>query len=233
MKPYYSQDGITIYHGDCREVMDAVNLSADLLLTDPPYGIGASRRSGFGNGVTGTYKTGFLAGKTRIGTKTYKEGSWDDKPADAETLNAARALCKHQIIFGGNYFELPPARCWLLWDKVNGNTDFADAEMAWTNLDSAVRLIRYLWNGMMKERPEVRFHPTQKPLAVMKWCIGKAPDNIQSVFDPYAGSGTTLVAAKECGLQAIGIEQDEHYCAIIAKRLAQGVLTYAKEAPCA
>lgn len=222
--PYYEADGITIYCGDCREILSLVTITADLLLTDPPYGIGASRRSGFGNGVTGTYKTGFLKGQKRIGTREYKESNWDDAPVAADLLEAVRSTCKFQIIFGGNYFPLPPSRCWLIWDKKNGATDFADAEMAWTNLDAAVRLFLYLWNGMMKERPERRFHPTQKPLSLMKWCISKAPTGIRTIFDPFMGSGTTLVAAKEFGLRAIGIDADEEYCEIAASRLSQRVM---------
>lgn len=223
VQPFYDHAGITIYHGKAEIVVPALNITADLLLTDPPYGIGAGGSSGFGQGNK-VYKSGFLKGQKAIGTREYIKGDWDDAPVDDAILTMMRACCKHQIIFGGNYFTLPPSRCWLLWDKLNGPNDFADGEMAWTNMDRAVRIFRYLWNGMMKERPERRDHPTQKPLALMSWCLTQAPAGITSVFDPFMGSGTTLVAAKNVGLRAIGIEQDERFCEIAARRLAQEVL---------
>lgn len=115
---------------------------------------------------------------------------------------------------------LPPSRCWLVWDKENSG-DFADCELAWTNLDKAVRIFRYLWNGMIKEQPEYRMHPTQKPLALMKWCITQAPTDVKSIVDPFCGSGTTLVAAKALGLSAVGVEREEKYCESAAIRLQQ------------
>lgn len=114
-----------------------------------------------------------------------------------------------------------------MWDKDNGDTDFADCELAWTNLDKAVRRIRYRWNGMLQEdmaNKEARMHPTQKPEPVMRWALSQAPDTWSVVLDPFAGSGTTLVAAKRIGRKAIGIERDEKYCALIVERLRQGSL---------
>ncbi len=128
---------------------------------------------------------------------------------------------------GGNYFELPPARCILVWDKDNGLNQFSDCELAWTNFDKPVRKLRWLWNGMLQENmrnKEVREHPTQKPIEVMKWAIQQAPDNCIAILDPFMGSGTTLRAAKDLGRKAIGIEIEEKYCEIAVKRLAQGVL---------
>jgi len=231
MKPYYQEDGITIYHGDCREylmeaiVADRFNLNSDLLLTDPPYGLGAARKHFGGNGVK-RHMTGLCSGKA-IPKTDYGDSAWDDIPADADLIEAARSLSKFQIIWGGNYFSLGCARCYLVWDKLRGETDYADAELAWTNLDKAVRVIRWRWNGFLQEdqaNKEKRVHPTQKPLAVMRWCIQQAPTDCLTILDPFMGSGTTLRAAKDLGRQAIGIEIEERYCEIAAKRLAQGVL---------
>lgn len=218
--PYYEQDGITIYHGDCRAVLGSLyegtgqaHRAFDLLLTDPPYGIGEA--------------AGRNASRSNIAAAVdYGDAGWDDKPAH-EALGLARSLSKHQIIFGGNYYNLPPSSCWLVWDKENGGNDFADCELAWTNLKKAVRKLTYRWNGMLQQpgRPkEKRQHPTQKPEPVMVWALGHAPQDVRTVLDPFMGSGTTLVAAKRLGKTAVGIDLSEAYCEIAAKRLSQGAL---------
>ncbi len=220
MTPYYDQDGIRIYNGDCREVMELWEgqhgaKAFDLLLTDPPYGIREA--------------AGKNASRSNVATaRDYGRASWDDATDPASILRA-RALSRHQIIFGGNYYDLPPSSCWLVWDKENGSNDFADCELAWTNLPKAVRKLTYRWAGMLQQpgRPkEIREHPTQKPEAVMVWALQNAPDAVQSVFDPFMGSGTTLVAAKRLGKTAVGIERDERYCEIAAARLLQGALNF-------
>lgn len=229
MTPYYEQSGVTIYHGDCRDVMDlweGLRTTAfDLLLTDAPYGIGQGRtRCGHGSSRT---MTGFFAGGPARPVVDYgPDEEWDDRPAD-DAVARARALSQHQIIFGGNYYTLPPARCWLVWDKENGETDFADCELAWTNLDRAVRKLTYRWNGMLQQpgrRKEERIHPAQKPEAVIVWALSLAPQTTQTVFDPFMGIGTTLVAAKRLSKQAVGIEQSERWCEIAAERLRQEAL---------
>lgn len=111
-----------------------------------------------------------------------------------------------------------------MWDKENGDCDFADAELAWTNYGTAVRLKRHLWNGMLRKGRERRDHPTQKPLEVMSWAILKCPGEPKLILDPFMGVGTTLRAAKDLGRQAIGIEREERYCEIAVKRMAQEVL---------
>lgn len=227
MKPYYEEAGITIYHGDWRRCLLHQGGPLDLLLTDPPYGIkeaagkNASRSKPFGGKRNGLSHEG-----RQILAKDYGVLEWDNEPPTPSDIAWMRSLAKYQIIFGGNYFGLPATKCWLVWDKINGASDFADCELAWTNLDKAVRQFRYMWNGMLKEQPEERFHPTQKPLALMKWCISQAPATVQAVLDPYMGSGTTLAAAKSFGLRAVGVDIEEKYCEIAANRLRQSVLNF-------
>ncbi len=215
MTPYYEHAGITIYHGDCRDVMDEWEgqQSFDLLLTDPPYGI---REAAGANRSRGCLAT----------ARDFGVDSWDDKTATAEIL-LARRLCRWQIIFGGNYYDVPPTSCWLVWDKDNGATDFADCELAWTNLKKAVRQLTYRSQGMLQQpgRPkEIRQHPTQKPEPVMVWALTQAPTDVRTVLDPFMGSGTTLVACKRLSKSAVGIEREERYCEIAANRLAQEAL---------
>ena len=220
LKPYFQEDGITIYHGDCREVLPDLN-KFDLLLTDPPYGIGADRnlRANKQHGKA-------LAPSRDYGTPTC---SWDHEPASTEMLSFMLSKSDWGIIWGGNYFDLPPMRGWLVWDKCNGTNGYADCELAWTDLEQAVRLKRYQWMGMLQEhmeRKEERYHPTQKPEELMRWAIRQAPQDCQLVCDPFMGSGTTLRAAKDLGRRAIGIEIEEKYCEIAAKRLAQKVFEF-------
>ena len=225
MKPYYRDEYVTIYHGDCRVLMPSIiDETFDLLLTDPPYGIGESSKKVAGRQKKAHWKTcGMVADQ-----RDYGEFAWDQTTVEEWVMFLARRLCRKQIIFGGNYYDLPPAKCWLLWDKENGETDFADAEMAWTNLDKAVRIKRHLWNGMLRKGQEERFHPTQKPLAVMAWALAQAGDDAATVLDPWMGSGTTLRACKDAGKRVIGIDREERYCEIAARRMGQEVLNFSE-----
>jgi DNA modification methylase len=133
-----------------------------------------------------------------------------------------RERTKFQIIFGGNYFPLPPSRCWLVWHKDNGATAYSDCELAWTNFKKPVRKLRWRWNGFLQEdmkHKEERVHRAQKPVPLMRWCIEQAPPGCKTILDPYAGSGTTLLAARLLGRQAVGIEKEEAFCEMAAKRL--------------
>jgi DNA modification methylase len=210
MEPYYQDDSCTIYHADCRDVLPELP-KVDLVLTDPPYGIGEasgknSSRSSMAKAVD------------------YGVGDWDDKPINWGLLWELLALGKHACFWGGNYYPVPPSPSWLVWDKCNGKNDFADCELAWSNYGCAVRIRRHLWHGMLRKDKESRYHPTQKPLELMKWCIGLCPGNPNTILDPLAGSFTTLRAAKDLGLKAVGVDSVEKYCEIGAKRLAQEVL---------
>ncbi|HEY5069680.1 MAG TPA: DNA methyltransferase [Candidatus Acidoferrum sp.] len=210
---YHVQDGIRIFCGDNRKLAPMLG-EYDLLCTDPPYGIGEGNQKRI------------LSRANAAKAIDYGHTDWDSTPPEPWMLQMAMAKARWQIIWGGNYYGLPAAKCWLVWDKENGENDFADCELAWTNLDMAVRRIKYRWAGMLQANmaeKDVRYHPTQKATSVMEWCIGKVPD-AKTVLDPWMGSGTTLIAARAKGLQADGIEINEQYCAAAVARLSQGVL---------
>ena len=210
--PYYQDDHVTLYHGDCREVLPGLG-TFDLLLTDPPYGLGDRWAGGGGKG------------RSSWRFDPNEAQAWDGCVVDGvlDMLDVART----SIIWGGNYYPLPPARCWLLWDKKqNDQWTTGQAEMAWTNLDRPVRMFRM---SQVEAHSEMghKVHPTQKPLSLMSWCIAMtADDSIRTVVDPFVGSGTTLRAAKDRGLKAIGVELEERYCEIAAERLGQEVLDF-------
>ena len=145
-----------LYLGDCRDILQAL-APVDLVLTDPPYGIGEA---------AGKNKS---RGKAAV-ARDYGYSDWDDAPPADALIDEIRSKGKASILFGGNYFTLPPSSCWLVWDKDNTG-DFADCELAWTNLPQAVRKFRFRWNGMLQENmgaKELREHPTQKPVPVMR-----------------------------------------------------------------
>ena len=193
-----------LYLGDSAEIIPALG-RFDALVTDPPYGIKAAGG------------TGVRAGKKSA--IAFADTGWDDCTAD-DLVAAAQAIAKHHIIWGGNYYHLPPNACWLVWDKLNGATSFADVELAWTNLPGAARKIDHMWNGWHKRGGEKRLHPTQKPVRVMEWCVDRLPKDAASVFDPFMGSGTTAVAAVNTGRHYVGYDTDADYAALAEKRIA-------------
>ena len=197
-------EGVELWCGDMLETLPTLG-RFDAVVTDPPYGIGESDRK--------------VASRGKLAQpKDYGNFDWDDKPASREQIEAIKACSRWQIIFGGNYFELGPTSCWLVWDKQNGDNDFADCELAWTNLPKAVRRIYWRWNGMIRKGNEDRVHPTQKPLGVMEWCLTHIPD-AKTICDPFMGSCTTGVAAIKAGRQFTGIERDERYFDIACRRI--------------
>lgn len=201
----------TLYLGDCATILPTLE-PVDLVCTDPPYGIKADSNM--------AKASGFQGGGMKAPKGTYAATNWDSAPIDAELMQQVRAAGRWQIVFGGNYYDCPPASYWLVWDKMT-NGHFADCELAWTNLPKAVRLIRYMWNGMLREKGAQRGdHPTQKPLEVMKWCIGHAPHS-ETVLDPFMGSGTTGVAAIQMGKAFIGIEREERYFEAACRRIRE------------
>lgn len=200
-----------MYCGDSADILPLIG-KVHAVITDPPYGIGAS---------AGTGKYGRL--------KVEKTGDyqWDGSIPEDELMAAVVACGARSVIFGGNYFPLPPSRNFLIWDKGAGfkGRDFAECEMAWCSWDANARVLTYdpLARGDYKNKE----HPTQKPVHVMKWAIehaGPAP----TICDPFMGSGSTGVAAIQLGRSFIGIERDPRYfdiaCARIEQAVSQGTL---------
>ena len=204
-----------LWHGDCREVLPLLP-ACDLILTDPPYGIGEA--------------AGKNKSRNQLAKATdYGSADWDNQPPPAWVIELMRAKAKWQVLFGGNYYSLPPSSCWLVWDKDNSG-DFADCELAWTNLPKAVRRLKWRWNGMLQQdmaNKEVREHPTQKPVPVMRWALTQVLD-AATVCDPFMGSGTTGVACVHEGRRFVGIERERRYfdvaCERISRAQAQGSL---------
>lgn len=198
----------TLYLGDCAEVLLIIE-KVDAVITDPPYGINENSKKVASRG-------------NMAAPKDYGHFDWDKSPPPDELIELIRTKGKYQAFFGGNYFTLPPTSCWLVWDKLNGDNDFADCELAWTNWHKAVRRLQWRWNGMIRQGNEERYHPTQKPLEVMKWVIELCPKS-DTILDPFMGSGTTGVAAIQMGRKFIGIEREQKYFDIACKRIEQAV----------
>lgn len=189
--------------GDCRDILPTLG-PVDAVVTDPPYGIGAG--SGIG--------------------KVTKEGSdfrhcedWDSSTPDPAIFDALLAMSESQIIWGGNYFALPPTGCFLVWDKVQPEQfSLAMAELAWTNLKKPAKI--YRWKSMSINGGSAKHHPTQKPLDLMAWCLSYLPE-ARTVLDPFAGSGTTGVACALHDRTFIGIERDPTYFDIACRRIEE------------
>lgn len=194
--------------GDCLEVMQGIPDGAvDLVLTDPPYGIHKTDGA-----------TGFLKNR---GNAAFL---FDKRPGP-EIINLIRRKTYQWAIWGGNYLADMLGSCTapIVWDKKTGDNYFADGEIAWTNFPGTLRIIRHQWCGAFKdsERGKQAVHPTQKPVAIMRWIIDKHSKPNDIILDPFAGSGTTCVAAKQLGRQWIGIEINPDYCKIADERLRQ------------
>jgi site-specific DNA-methyltransferase (adenine-specific)/modification methylase len=198
----------TLYLGDCMDILPTLP-KVDAVITDPPYGIGEARANNKSRSCLAQ-------------SKDYGISDWDDRPPSDELIELMRSKGEFQAFFGGNYFTLPPTSCWLVWDKLNGNNDFADCELVWTNWPRAVRRLQWRWHGMIRQGNEDRYHPTQKPLEVMKWVIELCP-KADTILDPFMGSGTTGVAAIQLGRKFIGIEREPKYFDIACQRIEQAV----------
>ena len=185
----------TLYLGDCRDILPTLP-KHDLLLTDPPYGIGAARGS---------------HSKLRM-----DDESWDDAPPPEWLFGLILEKGDTVIIWGGNYFRLPPSRGFLFWDKSPMPPSYAVGELAWTSMD----MNSAKWSGKVGYETPVkdRDHPTQKPVGLMLWCISKAPAH-KTVIDPFMGSGTTGVACAQLGSAFTGIEREPKYFDIACRRI--------------
>jgi site-specific DNA-methyltransferase (adenine-specific) len=187
----------TLYLGDCRDILPTLP-KVDAVVTDPPYGIRADE-----NPVRGSDKHERLA--------------WDRERPEGAIFDAMLSASDRQIIWGGNYFTdfLPPTMRWLVWDKQQDGFSLSDCEFAWCSEQKAARIFRYSRGAANQDGKE---HPTQKPVALMKWSINFFKD-AQTILDPFAGSGTTGVAAVQMGRDFIGIEREPKYFDIACKRI--------------
>jgi len=216
MKPVIIGDA-TLYCADCMDVLPTLG-RFDLVLTDPPYGIDFENAGGR---------------SVSCGWNQFEKIGWDKERPSREVFDLIRAAAPLQIIWGGNYFTdyLPPTMQWLSWDKGQDGFSLADFELAWSSQNKAARRINYPRALALKDGKQ---HPTQKPLAVMRWCIEQVKPDCQTILDPFAGSGTTGVAAIQMGRKFTGIEREPKYFDIACKRIeqayAQGQL-FAPEQP--
>lgn len=199
---------IEILNMDCMEYMQGLEDNAfDLAIVDPPYGIGESG------------KTNKTRGKLAV-AKNYKSFAGDDlKAPDSLYFDEIKRVSKNQIIWGANHFidNLPfmcNSPCWVVWDKINGGTDFADCELAWTSFKTAVRQFRFQWQGMLQgdmKNKEIRIHPTQKPVKLYQWLLKNYAKEGDRILDTHLGSGSSAIAAHYGGFDFVGTELDEDY----------------------
>ena len=191
----------TLYLGDCRDILPTLP-KVDLVLTDPPYGIGADTH----------------AGPSSSGWTQWESSGWDNQKPDPDLISEIVSLSAVKIIWGGNYFTdvLPPSMQWLVWDKGQRNFSLADCEFAWSSQKKAARIFNYSRGSALQDGKE---HPTQKPIALMEWCLDLAPKNTLTVADPFAGSGTTGVACVRMGKTFYGIEREPKYFDIMCERI--------------
>ena len=202
----------TLYHGDCRKILPTLP-KVDLVLTDPPYGIGADK----GAAIGGTD----ASGKYLRRPKQY-DGGWDSERPDSSVFNSIICAADVAIIWGGNYFAdmLPKGGRWLFWDKLNSMPSYSDGELAWSSISGvSVKKFTQCNNGLASLQDGERSHPTQKPVRLMQWCINLAPKTVLTVADPFAGSGTTGVACVNLGKTFIGIEREPKYFDIMCERI--------------
>ena len=204
-----------VYCMDCMDYMRTLPDKAfDLAIVDPPYGINCAG--------------GKIGNSCLAETKEYKKFFGDDKDApDKSFFDELFRVSKNQIIWGANHFIsrfAKDASCWVVWDKENGDTDFADCELAWTSFKCAVRKYTFRWAGMlqgnMKDKEE-RIHPTQKPVALYKWLLAKfGGGGGYKVLDTHVGSGSIRIACDEMGYDFVGCEIDKYYWEAQEKRYA-------------
>lgn len=204
MKREVLADGIELYLGDCREILPTLPRH-DATVTDPPYGInkdGQKRTTG-GHGGHG-------------GRKAYEFMGWDGHRPDPETFSLLLSVAHQHVIWGGNYFAdlFPPTGKWLVWDK-GQRINQSDGELAWTSSQGALRIFELNRVALMTDGA---FHPTQKPVEVMRWSIQQL-DNPETIIDPFMGSGSTGVAAVDLGMKFTGIEKVADYFDIACKRI--------------
>ena len=226
-------DKITITNEDNMELMARYpDNYFDLAIVDPPYGIKADRAF-----VRKTPAIDPRNGR-KIITKPKKVGNWDNERPNIEYFKQLHRVSKNQIIWGGNYFAdlLPPKSCWIVWDKVNGNSDQADCELAWTSFNTAVRQIEYMWciaqgksanDGRIAQGNnklwEKKLHPTQKPIILYKWLLDKYAKQGDKILDTHLGSGSIAIACHDYDFELTACELDKEYYDAAVQRIKQHI----------
>ena len=207
------------FNQDCMEAMAQMGDNEfDLAIVDPPYGIGEDG------------KKNHSRGKAALPTM-YKAKEWDRETASSECFDLLRMKSKRQIIWGANHFIdnfpfMVNSSCWIVWDKENGDNDFADCELAWTNFKTAVRIFKFRWAGMLQgnmKNKEDRIHPTQKPVALYKWLLKNYAKEGDRILDTHLGSGSSRIAAHDMGFDFVGYEIDKDYFDAQEKRFANHI----------
>lgn len=204
---------IVIYNADCLEVMKEISdKEIDLVLTDPPYGID------YGNQLKG--KGNQMGGADKYRWKNYNCPQWDKEKPKTEIFQQLFRISKNQIIWGGNYFieELKSSQCWLVWNKGQRNFSLADGELAYTSFKKSLRIFDYSRSKALQDK---KIHPTQKPIALMSWCLINNSKENDLIFDGFLGSGTTAIAAIKTGRRLIGCELDSIYFEKIGQRIEE------------
>ena len=206
------------YNMDCMEGMKKIpDKYFDLAIVDPPYGIGESG------------KTNKTRGKLAI-PKDYKPFHGDDlESPDVEYFQELMRVSKNQIIWGANHYisKIPyDSSCWIVWDKQNGGSDFADCELAWTSFETAVRKFEFRWQGMLQgnmKAKELRIHPTQKPVALYHWLLNNYAKEGNKILDTHVGSASSLIACHDLKFEYLGFELDEYYYKTATDRIEKHI----------
>lgn len=194
----YKTDFLDLYHCDCMELLrQTPDNYYSLALVDPPYGIGAAKE------------------KPHNGWVDWGVKQWDNESPKAEYFTELKRVSKNQILFGANhYIEVVPynSSCWLVWDKMNGDSYYADCELAWTSFETATRKIKCKWGGANSHREGKRIHATQKPIALYRFLLEKYAEKGQRILDTHLGSGSSRIAAYKMGFDFVGFEIDAEMC---------------------
>ncbi len=206
-------DKIQVYNDDCMNIMQQYEDGHfDLAIIDPPYGIGESKNNNNSRSCLAT-------------SKKYKIKDWDNSAPNIKYFKELKRVSKNQIIWGANHFieNIPNASssCWVVWDKDNGQNDFADAELAYTSFKTAVRVFKFRWHGMLQQNmknKEIRIHPTQKPVALYRWLLDKYAKPDFKILDTHLGSGSNAIACHWFGCELVATELDEEYYNASLKR---------------
>ena len=224
MTPTYTTDLLDLRLGDCMELMrDTPDGFYDLAIVDPPYGIGWDKQNlsaSLGLRKDGSRRVDKSWKARTTAKEKYKRGGWDSKIPEREYFEELRRVSKKQVIWGGNYFPLPPTGGWIIWDKKKPNdVSFSEGEMAWTNVCQSLRFFRWLWAGYAKQEPEDRIHPTQKPVALYRWLLERYAKPGQRILDTHLGSGSHAIACHYFGAHLTAAEIDPDYFAAAIDRI--------------